>query len=159
VLGLMESAKEDKASCQNFLRHLKTRGLQGVRLIVSDKSHGLAEFYPGASSQRCAVHFIATSGRCAQHKDARGGGDAEGPLRPGRPPAATAKAALVVAKLREIKPSKAAELVVTGIEETLQYFLRQVQWVCSRISSGLSFAGALVVSVFLISSLHMQGFF
>jgi transposase-like protein len=36
VLGVMEGAKEDKASWEAFLRHLKSRGLEGVRLIVSD---------------------------------------------------------------------------------------------------------------------------
>lgn len=45
----------------NFLRSLKARGLVGVRLFVSDKCLGLveslAEFYPTASWQRCAVHF------------------------------------------------------------------------------------------------------
>jgi putative transposase len=33
VLGVMEGAKEDKASWVNFMRHLKERGLAGVRLI------------------------------------------------------------------------------------------------------------------------------
>jgi len=37
-------------------------------------------------------------------------------------PAAQAKAALVVTKLKEMKLPKAAELVTTGIDETLQYF-------------------------------------
>ena len=36
VLGVAEGAKEDKASWQSFLRHLKERGLKGVRLFVTD---------------------------------------------------------------------------------------------------------------------------
>ena len=35
VLGVAEGSKEDKASWTAFLRHLKERGLQGVRLFVS----------------------------------------------------------------------------------------------------------------------------
>jgi transposase-like protein len=61
VLGVTEGVKEDKAFWQNFLRHLKGRGLKGVRLIVSDRCLGLvesvAEFYPAAAYQRCVVHF------------------------------------------------------------------------------------------------------
>src|SRR5579862_5049871 len=61
VLAVAEGAKEDKASWTAFLRHLKERGLAGVRLFVSDKCLGLVEslgeFYPEALWQRCAVHF------------------------------------------------------------------------------------------------------
>jgi transposase-like protein len=127
VLGVMEGAKEDKASWQNFLRHLKTRGLQGVRLIVSDKCLGLveslAEFYPGASWQRCAVHFYRNVWTAVPSTKVR---EVAAMLKAIHAQedhqAATAKAALVVAKLREMKLPKAAELVATGIEETLQYF-------------------------------------
>ena len=32
VLGVVEGAKEDKAGWSGFLRHLKSRGLSGVRI-------------------------------------------------------------------------------------------------------------------------------
>ena len=61
VLGVAEGTKEDAESWRSFLRHLKDRGLTGVRLVVSDKCLGLVEslgeFYPQASWQRCVVHF------------------------------------------------------------------------------------------------------
>src|SRR5471030_3186800 len=61
ILGVVEGIKEDTESWRSFLRHLKQRGLQGVQLAVSDKCLGLvealAEFYPDAAWQRCAVHF------------------------------------------------------------------------------------------------------
>lgn len=61
VLGVAEGAKEDAESWRQFLRHLKERGLVGVRLVTSDKSLGLVEalgeFYPEADWQRCAVHW------------------------------------------------------------------------------------------------------
>src|SRR5262249_20345647 len=61
ILGVMEGAKEDKESWQALLRYLKGRGLAGVRLFISDACLGLveslAEFYPDALWQRCAVHF------------------------------------------------------------------------------------------------------
>lgn len=61
VLGVAEGVKEDKAGWTSLLRHLKERGLKGVRLIVSDKCLGLVEslgdFFPEAKWQRCVVHF------------------------------------------------------------------------------------------------------
>ena len=57
ILGICEGAKEDKAGWSAFLKHLKGRGLHGVRLIVSDACMGLAEsaaeFFPEAAWQRC----------------------------------------------------------------------------------------------------------
>jgi transposase-like protein len=43
ILGICEGAKEDKAGWSAFLKHLKERGLKGVRLIISDACLGLAE--------------------------------------------------------------------------------------------------------------------
>jgi len=52
VLGIAEGHKEDKAGWSAFHKHLKGRGLTGVRLIISDACTGLvesaAEFYPEA---------------------------------------------------------------------------------------------------------------
>src|SRR5262249_59916347 len=62
VLGVMEGAKEDQESWRAFLRYLKGRGLNGVRLVVSDKWLGLVaalgEFYPEAGLQRLLVHLF-----------------------------------------------------------------------------------------------------
>ena len=61
ILGVAEGAKEDKAGWSSFLRHLKERGLAGVRLFTTDACLGLveslAEFFPEARWQRCTVHF------------------------------------------------------------------------------------------------------
>ncbi len=61
MLGVAEGAKEDAESWRQFLRHLKERGLKGVKLVTSDKCLGLieapAEFYPEADWQRCVVHW------------------------------------------------------------------------------------------------------
>jgi putative transposase len=61
VLGVCEGAKEDRAGWSSFLRHLKKRGLGGVKLFISDACLGLiesvTEFSPQAHRQRCTVHF------------------------------------------------------------------------------------------------------
>jgi Transposase, Mutator family len=55
------AAKEDKEGWSAFLKHLKERGLKGVRLITSDACIGLAEsaaeFFLEAAWQRCVVHW------------------------------------------------------------------------------------------------------
>jgi len=60
ILGVAEGEKEDLEGWRGFLRHLKDRGVGGVRLIVSDVCRGLveavAELYPDADWQRCVVH-------------------------------------------------------------------------------------------------------
>ena len=43
VPGVMEGAKEDAESWRQFPRHLKQRGLRGVRLVTSGKCRGLME--------------------------------------------------------------------------------------------------------------------
>src|SRR6202007_435212 len=43
ILGVVEGLKEDTESWRDFLRHLKQRGMKGVRLFISDKSLGLLE--------------------------------------------------------------------------------------------------------------------
>jgi putative transposase len=57
-----EGAKEDKAGWSGFLKHLKERGLKGVRPIISDACTGLAEsaaeFFPEAAWQRCVVRYL-----------------------------------------------------------------------------------------------------
>jgi transposase-like protein len=43
----VEGAKEDKPGWSGFLKHMKERGLKGVRLIISDACIGLAESAAG----------------------------------------------------------------------------------------------------------------
>jgi len=126
ILGVMEGAKEDTESWRSFLRHLKQRGLRGPQLFISDKCLGLveslAEFYPQAAWQRCAVHFyrnvftVVPKGKvkevAAMLKAIHAQEDRV---------AAREKAQAVASKLEGMRLGKAAELVRAGIEETLAY--------------------------------------
>ena len=62
VLGLDVGPSEDGAFWLSFLRGLASRGLRGVRLVVSDAHRGLKgaieAVLQGASWQRCRVHFM-----------------------------------------------------------------------------------------------------
>ncbi len=61
IVGVCEGMQEDKESWVEFLRHLVSRGLSGVRLVVSHKCLGLVESVhqclPNADWQRCIFHF------------------------------------------------------------------------------------------------------
>jgi putative transposase len=126
VLGVCEGAKEDTESWRQFLRHLKERGLKGVRLVTSDKCLGLVEalgeFYPEADWQRCMVHWYRNVGSTvpkskikevmAMLKAIHAQEDRQ---------AAEKKAVDVVAKLKAMKLPKAAKCVEEGASETLSY--------------------------------------
>jgi putative transposase len=127
VLAVAEGSKEDKASWTAFLRHLKERGLKGIRLFVSDKCLGLVEslgeFYPEAMWQRCAVHFyrnVWTAVPTSKVKEVAAMLKAIHAQEDRA--AARHKAEQVTTKLKEMKLANAADLVRAGIEETLFYY-------------------------------------
>jgi putative transposase len=53
---------ESEATYQELFRSLKSRGLSGVELVVSDEHEGIkaavARHFQGASHQRCQVHYM-----------------------------------------------------------------------------------------------------
>src|SRR4029079_7132281 len=61
VLGLDVGDSEDEVFWRGFLRSLKSRGLAGVRLVISDQHAGLVaalrRAFQGAGHQRCRVRF------------------------------------------------------------------------------------------------------
>ena len=126
VLGVAEGTKEDAESWRGFLRHLKERGLTGVRLFITDKCLGLveslAEFYPEAAWQRCVVHWYrnvmtaAPPGKVREVVAMLKAIHAQEDRQP-----AEEKAAAVVEKLEGMRLGRAAQIVREGVAETLSY--------------------------------------
>jgi putative transposase len=62
VLGVMVGDSETEVFWTEFLRHLRERGLTGVRLVLADHHLGLVKAIRkvmlGAAYQRCRVHFL-----------------------------------------------------------------------------------------------------
>src|ERR1700758_5098129 len=62
VLAVELANRESRTSWRDFLLRLKERGLFGVEFVVSDDHEGLRqairEVLPGATWQRCYVHFL-----------------------------------------------------------------------------------------------------
>jgi transposase-like protein len=127
ILGVVEGAKEDHASWLSFLRQMKTRGLNGIELAISDKCLGLVEalgeVYPEAQWQRCTVHFyrnvftVVPRGKimvvAAMLKAIHAQEDRK---------AAEDKIKVVAVKLEKMRLAKAAKMVREGAHETLSYY-------------------------------------
>lgn len=127
ILGVVEGHKEDKAGWSNFLRHLKERGLKGVRLFITDACMGLveslAEYYPANKWQRCMVHFYRNVFNAVPAKRMRevaamlkaihASEDKEAALK---------KAEQVCEKLEGLRLKEAARKIHDSIGETLTYY-------------------------------------
>ena len=126
VLGAAEGMKEDKASWVSFFQWLRSRGLDGVKLIVGDKCLGMleavGEVFPEAKYQRCTVHFYRNVFSVTPRSKVKlvakmlKAIHAQESKR-----AAREKAKAVVEQLRSMKLKEAAKKVEDGIEETLTY--------------------------------------
>ena len=126
IIGAAEGMKEDKESWKNFLLWLKERGLDGVRLLIGDKSLGMceavSEVFPEAKYQRCTVHFyrnvfsVTPRSRIREVSRMLKAIHAQESRE-----AARKKARDVVEHLRSMRLNEAAKKVEQGIEETLTY--------------------------------------
>ncbi|RLB64340.1 MAG: IS256 family transposase [Deltaproteobacteria bacterium] len=127
ILGVQEGMKEDADSWSSFLRHLKERGLKGVRLVVSDKSLGLVNslplFFVDAAWQRCTTHFYRNVFKVTPNSKV---GEVANMLKAIHAQedreAALEKIESVVQKLEGKKLGKAADCVREGAHETLSYY-------------------------------------
>ena len=127
ILGVAEGEKEDLEGWRGFLCHLKDRGLNGVRLIISDACRGLveaaAEVFPKTDWQRCVVHFYRNvfshvpNGKVAEVARMLKAIHAQEDRR-----AAKTKATEVVERLKAMKLRTAAELVEQKVGETMSYY-------------------------------------
>lgn len=127
ILGVSEGHKEDKSGWSGFLRHLKERGLTGVRLVISDACLGLKEslhdYYPEAEWQRCMVHFYRNvfshvpNAKVKEVARMLKAIHAQESLASAR-----IKAADIVAQLQQMRLGKAANLVEEAIGETLTFY-------------------------------------
>ena len=127
VLGVCLGSREDEESWISFLRHLKERGLKGVRLVTSDKASGLVgligNFFPGAVWQRCVVHFERNVLKdVPRNKAEEVGRMLRAIFSQESRESALEKAASVVTRLREMKLQRAARTLEEGIGETLSYY-------------------------------------
>ena len=62
ILGMMTGDTENEETWSRFFQWLKSRGLRGTDLVVSDNHGGLVkavrQHFQGATWQRCQAHFL-----------------------------------------------------------------------------------------------------
>lgn len=126
IIGAAEGMKEDKESWRSFFVSLKERGLCGVRLLIGDRNLGMfetiSEVFPDARYQRCTVHFYRNIFSVTPRKKMKAVSMMLKAIHAQESKdAAREKAVQVALKLREMKLTKAAEKLESGIEETLTY--------------------------------------
>ncbi len=143
IIGAAEGAREDAASWEAFLRHLKARGLSGVRLMVGDKCLGLVDaignVFPEANYQRCIVHFYRNVFCATPKKRLK---EVAAMLKAihaqESKEAARIKAKAVIATLNDQKLKEAAAVIENGLEETLAYMdFPSEHWLRIRTNNGL----------------------
>ena len=143
ILGVAEGSREDKESWSNFFRYLKERGLNGVKLVISDKASGqvevLGDFFPEAKWQRCVVHWYRNAFVKCPYKHAKSVAAMLKAIHAQEDKeAARQKAILVAEKLRKMKLDAVAKFVEESVEETLSYMdFPSEHWRKIRTNNGL----------------------
>ena len=126
ILGAAEGLKEDLESWKNFFVWLKSRGLDGVKLVIGDKALGMVEslgqVFPEAKYQRCTVHFYRNVLSSVPHQKIGSVAKMLKAIHAQEDKAAArGKAVQVVQKLQAMKLGKAAKVVEAGFEETITF--------------------------------------
>ena len=143
ILGVSEGFKENYDSWLTFIRWLIKRGLNGVRLVVSDKCLGLVdaihECFPKASWQRCSVHFYRNIFSATPKKKLK---DVASMLKAIHAQededAAKEKSLSITKKLNEMGLKKAAKMLEDGAVETFSYYhFPQEHWRFIRTNNPL----------------------
>ena len=143
IIGCAEGFTESKESWKEFLLWLRSRGLQGVRMLTGDKSLGmlgaLEEVFPEAKYQRCTVHFYRNVfGKVPKSKRAYVAKMLKAIHAQESFEASMQKAEEVADKLQEMKLHAAAKTVRDGAAETLAYTNFPMQhWVRIRTNNAI----------------------
>ena len=143
IIGAMEGGREDHESWSKFFRHLRNRGLKGVRLIIGDKCLGMfeaiQEVFPESLYQRCMVHFMRNI-LCdvPRTRSKEVGSWLKAIFAQEDREASLKKAQEIVQRLKDTKLRSAASTLEKGIEEVLTYtrFPRE-HWLRIRTNNGI----------------------
>lgn len=127
IIGFMIQDGESEYSWKNFFEHLKNRGLNGTKLVISDSHKGLVsairESFTGVSWQRCQVHFMRNIFEQVPKKDSK-------PFREAVKNifrytdielAREAKNELINKFIHQKRYEKACEILDEGFEDAFQY--------------------------------------
>jgi putative transposase len=124
-LGFWVARVENEAYWGDFLADLRRRGLEGVKLMVSDAHEGLRRaiqrVYPGSMWQRCKVHFLRNlAGRLPRKKQPSVMALVKTVFAQDSQDEALVQRTAVAKLLRQMKCGEAADLL-EGATEVLTY--------------------------------------
>lgn len=126
IIGAAEGLKEDFESWKNFFVWLKSRGLNGVKLVIGDKALGMVDaigqVFPDAKYQRCIWHFYRNVFSVVPRQKVK---EVSKMLKAihgqESKSAAIEKSRAIAERLAEMKLTKASKKVEESISETLTY--------------------------------------
>jgi len=126
ILGVRVAPSESEATYDELFRHLRSRGLHGVELVVSDDHAGLVKaigkHFQGVLWQRCTVHYKRNAeGKVSRHHQAALRQDLRVVFDAPTLAWAREAAASVIARWSKTHPSLAAWLEET-LEDCLAFF-------------------------------------
>ena len=127
IIGFIIQDTESEESWSNFFDHLKSRDLNGLKMVISDAHKGLVNAikvsFPGISWQRCQVHFLRNILSSVPKKDSKSFREqAKAIFRLTCIDAArVAKNLLVEAYEEQPKYAKACRILDEGFEDAFQY--------------------------------------
>lgn len=126
ILAVEPMYEESEASWSAVFEKLKSRGLQRVRLVVSDAhrsiQNAVRKQFLGCSWQRCKVHFMRNVLARVHHRDKQAFADKLKHiwLQPDQR-SATRTARLFMAEYRQKYP-EAIAVLAEGLEDSLQFY-------------------------------------
>lgn len=125
ILGASASLSEAEVHWREFLKHLQSRGMHGVRLIISDDHAGLGSarraVFPSVPWQRCQFHFAQNAQSYAPKKSMKGE---------------------IAETMREIFGSSTIELARAAVRRAVEKYSKKApefaKWLEDNIEEGLT---------------------
>jgi len=127
IIGFLIQDTESEESWSNFFDHLKSRDLNGLKMVISDAHKGLVNAikvsFPGISWQRCQVHFLRNILTSIPKKDSKVFREqVKAIFRLTNIDAArTVKNLLLESFEGQVKYDKACKILDEGFEDAFQY--------------------------------------
>ena len=126
VLAVEPMLEESRESYAQLFAKLKGRGLQTPALIISDAHAGLVaairECFPGASWQRCKVHFMRNILTHIPHKDKQAFADELKQIWLAQDAEVARQRAAALAEKYQKRFPQAVHILEDGLEDSLQFF-------------------------------------
>jgi len=125
ILGAMIADSEDSVNWEAFFEDLKSRGLRGVKLVISDGHKGIKKAvekeFLGASWQLCVTHFMRSVLKRIRKKDKTKVINMVKKIFEGDYNEGIKESEIVSDKLREMGYDKAANAIERDVEFALTY--------------------------------------